>query len=395
VGRLEAGAGIGKGTKFNRMTDSNLLTQVLRCPISKGSVRWMELGELEKLNGRIAAKELRHKDGTIVDRSLESALVTTDGRFAYLVEDGIPILLNATAILLNQEEAAATLRQTEGLRNEKEAVQQFYNEIGWKKETDAAFTDAVKFEDLRPISREYIQRCNRRVGRYLKPGGRFLLDVASGPIQFSDYASYSDNFEYRICVDLSLVALKEAARKLGDKAICILADITNLPLVDNLVDSAISLHTIYHVPKDEQQQAFEEIFRVLEPGGKAVVVYHWGDYSLAMNIFMFHYQAARLFRKVLRMVFKSTGSPASSNEPKLYFYAHRYSWFTSQSWPLPFELVPWRSVSVPFLKFYIHPRLFGRQFLNLILTLEERFPRLAGRLGQYPMFVFHKFGKDD
>jgi len=369
---------------------NNLLPQILRCPISKGPVRWMNVAEIEKLNGRIANKDLWHKDGSIVERPLETALVTMDGRFAYIVEDGIPILLNATAILLKEDEAAAALKQNQGLRYEKEAVQQFYNEIGWQKETDATFTDAVKFEDLRPISQEYIQRCNRRVSRYLKPGGRFLLDVASGPLQFPEYVSYSDDFDYRICVDLSLVALKEASRRLDDKAICLLADITNLPLVDNLVDSAISLHTIYHVPKDEQQQAFEELFRVLEPEGKAVVVYHWGDYSPAMNILMFHYQLARLLRKVFRVFNKSMSSPTTSVEPKLYFHAHRYSWFTRPSWRLPFELVPWRSVSVPFLKFYIHPRLFGQQFLSFIFAFEERFPHLAGRLGQYPMFVFQK-----
>ena len=35
-----------------------------------------------------------------------------------------------------------------------------------------------------------------------------------------------------------------------------LADVTNLPLKNDIVDAVVSLHTIYHVPKDEQRKAF-------------------------------------------------------------------------------------------------------------------------------------------
>jgi ubiquinone/menaquinone biosynthesis C-methylase UbiE/uncharacterized protein YbaR (Trm112 family) len=350
----------------------------------------MQPEEVENLNNQITNKTMSHWDGSLVERQLETVLVTEDGSLAYIVEAGIPVLLSATAIVLKKNEALTEHEQSVSLRQEKEAVKQFYDQIGWHKQDETVFTDAVKFEDLRPVSQEYIHHCNRRVSRYLKPNGRFLLDVASGPLQFPEYVSYSDNFDYRICVDLSLIALKEASRKLDSKAICLLADITNLPLVDNLVDNAISLHTIYHVPKDEQQPAFEEIFRVLKQEAAAVIVYHWGDHSPLMNMVMFHYQAARLIRKIFRTIKKSTAGSSVSTEPKLYFHAHRYSWFIRPSWKLPFELVPWRSVSVPFLKFYIHPRLFGRQALKLIYALEERFPTMAGWLGQYPMFIIRK-----
>lgn len=60
---------------------------------------------------------------------------------------------------------------------------------------------------------------------------------------------------------------------LGDKGIYILGDVTNLPLVDGCMDSIVSLHTLYHVPADEQSEVLAEIYRLLKPRGTAVIVY--------------------------------------------------------------------------------------------------------------------------
>ncbi len=163
------------------------------------------------------------------------------------------------------------------LRAEKKILQDFYDSIGWQKERQeaASFVDALKWEDLRPVASEYIHNCHLRVNRYIQNKGRYLLDAGSGPIQYPEYLSYSDGYDYRICIDISFLALKEAQKKLGDKGIYILGDITNIPLQDNTVDGAVSLHVIYHIPKDEQISALREIHRVLKPGSSAAIVYSW------------------------------------------------------------------------------------------------------------------------
>jgi hypothetical protein len=57
---------------------------------------------------------------------------------------------------------------------------------------------------------------------------------------------------------------------------------------------------------------------------------------------------------------------------------------------LPFEVYPWRSLSPRFMRWFVRPRLGGRQLLRLVFALEERFPRFFGENGQYPMIVVSK-----
>jgi hypothetical protein len=56
----------------------------------------------------------------------------------------------------------------------------------------------------------------------------------------------------------------------------------------------------------------------------------------------------------------------------------------------PFDAVVWRSLSVPFMKLYVHRWLFGTVLLRVIYKMEDLFPELLGRFGAYPMFVFRK-----
>ena len=50
----------------------------------------------------------------------------------------------------------------------------------------------------------------------------------------------------------------------------------------------------------------------------------------------------------------------------------------------------WRSVSVPFLRRFVHEKRFGVLLLKVIFRLEERFPHGLGRFGQYPLLVFKR-----
>lgn len=368
---------------------------ILRCPITKQSLRLLEPKEVTLLNNRIARSELLHRDGTPMKASLESGLISSDGRFIYPIMEGIILLLENLAIPLAGELEAGLIP----LRAEKKILQDFYNSIGWQKERKEAssFVDALKWEDLRPVSSEYIHNCHLRVNRYIRNQGRYLLDAGSGPIQYPEYLSYSDGYDFRICIDISFLALKEAQKKLGDKGIYILGDITNIPLQDKTVDGAVSLHVIYHIPKDEQISALREIHRVLIPGSSAAVVYSWPK-SQMLKWWLFPRRINRIFRhrtqEVKSLVKRILGRDGRRNAAvpppvplKPYHSTHDQAYFESHLKEIEFEIVVWRSVSVPFLRMYIHPYLFGAAILRGIYRKEEGNPALYGRIGQYPLFV--------
>lgn len=357
---------------------------ILRCPVTKQPLRSASSAEVESANARLGATVEGAAQGT-ASPSVSNGLVSADGRYLYPIEDGIFLLLPDNSIDIRAEDTGNEQR----LGILKSSVRTFYDEFGWTKDVGDLFADARTFEDLRPVSAEYIHRCHLRVNRYIRPTGRFLLDAASGPLQFGEYLTYSAGYERRICVDFSFSALRQAREVLGEQGLYLLADVTNLPLSDGTVDGAVSLHTIYHVPTDEQETAFMELHRVLTAGSQAAVVYSWHRPAL-MRLLHAPLTLWRAGQRALRERRPTSRDTARSPVPPLYFQPRPRQWFMSRHWPFTYELAVWRTVSVTFLKMYIHEWLAGRQLLDLLYRLEERWPRLCGRVGQYPLIVIKK-----
>src|SRR5207245_10950429 len=134
-----------------------------RCPITKGTLRKMSMNEIKEVNYRILNCELVHFDGMRVSREIREGFVSSNGQFAYPVEEQIIILLEARAVVL--DEAGVKGHHQVFFREEKENVQNFYDQLGWQKGEGELFVDTLLFEDLRPVSNEYRHKCNMRVMR--------------------------------------------------------------------------------------------------------------------------------------------------------------------------------------------------------------------------------------
>ncbi len=355
---------------------------ILQCPISGERLRQMHDTELVTQEMAIAAGKLWHISGTAVARKIGSCLVTISGKYRYPVDDGIVLILPGFALVDSPD-----LFSTRQLHDDKQWVKDFYDQSGWFANADGNYKDAVIYEDLRDVSKNYIKKCHDRVGRFLPASGTYLLDAASGPIQHVDYLQYAEHFRYRVCVDFSFQALREAKRKLGDRAICILCDITQLPFVSGTLDGFVSLNTIYHIPADEQVTAIKELYRVLMPGGKGVVVYDWYKHSSWMNVALFPFRTfVFLKNRFLDALGRAAGKKGADR--RLYFFAHPPAFFRRHL--PPYQLRVWRTVSVPFMRYYVHAWLFGRQFLAWLYRKEEEHPGTCGLKGEYPMMVFEK-----
>ena len=98
---------------------------------------------------------------------------------------------------------------------QRQAVRVFYDEVGWRQATDVAgFEDGRRFDVASPETADYIHNCHQRVAEVLETEGTMFLDAASGPVQFAEYIEYSRGFDHRVCVDLSIRALRAARAKI-------------------------------------------------------------------------------------------------------------------------------------------------------------------------------------
>ena len=271
--------------------------------------------------------------------------------------------------------------------NTKQQVREFYDRIGWSQATDGLYQNA-RYEDLRPVSREYIHKCHLRVNRHLSPHGEVLLDAGSGPVQWPEYLTYSQNYHYRLCADISIMALKEARTRLGNKGLFVVADIANLPFKPNAFDGVVSMHTIHHLPLDEHRRAYLELHRVLKTGKSAVVVNGWHNPLLMRLAEPFIGLARRLSGRSTKTKknWRGEEDQAGTFVEKMTPY-----WLKKELGDsLDYQIFPWRSLSPRFMRWFVRPQFGGKVYLRLVYWLEERFPRFFGQHGQYPLIVIRK-----
>lgn len=272
-------------------------------------------------------------------------------------------------------------------------VRKFYDAIGWQQVGEDVYQNA-QYEDLRPVARDYIHKCHLRINRYLRHTGKYLLDAGCGPIQYPEYLTYSEGYEYRVCLDISIVALIDARERIKAHGLYVVADIAHMPFKSDAFDDAVSLHTIHHLPPEEYRPAYFELKRVLRSDASAVVVNGWSE-SVIMRLF-------RLPMRVMEKLFnaaendqKSLGSaegaplkskPAGTFVNKL--TASNLRQLLGGDFPITIRV--WRSVSVRFLRAMIQPSLLGKFWLKILYMKEERFPGFFGIYGQYPLITFRK-----
>jgi len=78
------------------------LLDIICCPATRLPLELMDAERLSRLNAAIAAGAVKNHCENTVANALGEALVTRDGRLAYPVRDGIPILLEDECIDLKQ-----------------------------------------------------------------------------------------------------------------------------------------------------------------------------------------------------------------------------------------------------------------------------------------------------
>lgn len=258
-------------------------------------------------------------------------------------------------------------------------ISDFYNTVGWESEEEV-YEDTKRFEDLRELAQEYNDKCRLRVARHIPAQGDKMLDMASGPIPYKEYLDYSQNFQQRYCVDLSAKALADAKKKIGDKGVFLHGSFFELELEENLFDCAISLHTIYHMDKEKQEEAIRKLMTVTKPGQPVIIVYR-NPHTLI------EYFVSPL--RKLKQAWKKLSSN-TTNETPLYAFAYPINWWERFRDEAEVEILPWRSFYAPHQKILIPNNQLGSKIFTLLYNLEEKFPNFFVKHFQYPMIILRK-----
>jgi ubiquinone/menaquinone biosynthesis C-methylase UbiE len=196
------------------------------------------------------------------------------------------------------------------------------------KERVRAFWQAnpcgVKFADAEPGSRLFYELVEAH--RYTKEwhipaaadfaGGRGLKVLEIGCGLGTDGAQFAEAGADYTGVDLTEAAVELARRHfelfnlLGTFRT---ADAENLDFADESFDLVYSHGVLHHTP--ETEKAIQEVYRVLRPGGRAVVMlYHRGSYNYRVNISVLRRVGAHLLKwePGVKIVHRITGEPVES-----------------------------------------------------------------------------------
>lgn len=268
----------------------------------------------------------------------------------------------------------------------KQQVREFYDQIGWSQVGEGVYQNA-RYEDLRPVSHEYIHKTRLRVMNGLIPTGKFLLDAGSGPVQYDEYKVYSRGYQKRVCLDISIQALREARTRIGDHGLFVVGDLANLPFKREAFDGAVSMHAIHHLPLEEHPRAYGEIHRVLAAGRTAAIVNGWHEPLLSRMaeplIGLMRKLAGRSAKK--KKEWMNEDDPAGTFVRKL-----TPEWLKREiGSKMTIEIQPWRSMSTRLLRWFVRP-FGGKLFLRFVFWLESVFPKFFAENGQYPLIVIKK-----
>lgn len=119
--------------------------------------------------------------------------------------------------------------------------------------------------------REYEDRVERvAMQKLLPPHGNRLIEIGAG---FGRLADLYQGYRQVILVDYARTQLEEARNYLGEDSrfIYVVADVYNVPFVDNLFDTLTMIRVMHHLA--DVPAALSELHRIIRPKGTAIIEY--------------------------------------------------------------------------------------------------------------------------
>lgn len=340
---------------------------IVRCPNSGGKLEWADVSEVSNLSNEIADGE---KD------KITGLLVTADKSVSYPVRNRIIDLRPESAIATSSSFALNKPRQEH--EEARQNVMEWYNSFGWQRNEDGVLNDSAFYSQTETTAYGLYEKMSHLAQAERFSGGEFLLDAASGAIAHPEYLTYSNYHRYRVCVDFSEAALKEASQKIGDHGLFILADVCQLPFADESFAGVVSGYTVQHIHKDQQRGAIEELYRVVKPGHRLCLLAS----QETGRSHRFIVKSGRVLNRIMRWWNKtkqSTDDESDNNSvaPPYQLYGHcwNFDWWRKCAAELSSESE-------------IHClRLFGKPEFDQVIETDTAVRRLRGLETLFSLFL--------
>ena len=84
------------------MTFDTTLLDIVCCPVTRLPLQLLPATRAERVNALIDERRIRNRGGAVVEAGGQQWLMTRDGKLAYPIRDGIPVLLEDEAVELSQ-----------------------------------------------------------------------------------------------------------------------------------------------------------------------------------------------------------------------------------------------------------------------------------------------------
>ena len=258
-----------------------------------------------------------------------------------------------------------------------DAVRQFYDEYGWVVDGEGSGEDK-SFRGESEAFAAYARVSTRRVLDALGPARGSVLFVGGGDMPESHMA-VARTFQRIVCLDLSMVGMEAARRKLGNAADYVVGSILDADLGTGVFDVVYCAHVLYHINRENQELAVRRMLKACKPGGRVVVVYAnpWSPVRIAGR-------AAAALLGPLRKA-PPPGAPA-----KLYYHDHPLGWWRRFADQARVRLAPWEAVAGRIAMPALRSPALAKGFVGAAMALEKAAPGLAVRLWQYPLIVLEK-----
>jgi SAM-dependent methyltransferase/uncharacterized protein YbaR (Trm112 family) len=356
-----------------------LLQTIVCCPYSRSALSLVSAQDL--------LRRLPEKERTRVPEDITGAFVSESSQIAYPIVGRIACFLEQNSLRLARNPSL----ERDGRYAESLTVQQsvkgWYDEFGWQRNESGLYNDTTLFSQVSVTGHGIYELASHISLLDRLSGGHFLLDAASGPIAHAEYLAYSWPYKHRVCVDLSLVALREAEAKLQEKGFYCMADISRLPFQDGVFDGIISGYTIQHIGEAQQSEAVGELYRVLKPGSHLCIITDVQRSVIHRALIL----ALRIIRKTPHLL--SIGRRRANREQNeqrpvlkpplpLYFHDRNLAWWRDQAHHLT------KSYSVEGLRIFNKNEfelLFedSTRAAKIVRALEALFPKLAAKMCSY------------